>query len=223
MNAPFPIYRCAKRTLDIVLCATALLVLLPLFIPLIVILRLSGEGEVFYRQERVGYRGRRFGLLKFATMLKNSPNIGTGTITTKNDARVLPVGGFLRKTKLNELPQLLNVLKGDMSIIGPRPLTSNHFDYYSEGVKEIIGHVPPGLSGVGSIVFRDEESLLAKSHKPLTQCYAEDIAPCKGRLEVWYVEHRSFWLDLKLIFITVWVIAFPRSTIYGRWLKGLPR
>ena len=215
-------YRWAKRALDIVLSATALLVLLPLFIPLLIILRLSGEGEVFYRQERVGYRGHRFGLLKFATMLKNSPNIGTGTITSKNDPRVLPLGGFLRKTKINELPQVLNVLKGDMSIIGPRPLTSNHFDYYSEDAKKIIGQVPPGLSGVGSIVFRDEESVLAESHKPPTQCYAEDIAPCKGRLEVWYVQHRSFWLDLKLIFVTVWVIAFPRSAFYQRWLKGLP-
>jgi lipopolysaccharide/colanic/teichoic acid biosynthesis glycosyltransferase len=220
MLLPLCAYRCAKRTLDIVLSATALLVLLPLFIPLIIILRLTGEGKVFYRQERVGHQGNRFGLLKFATMLKNSPNIGTGTITTKNDPRVLPLGGFLRKTKLNELPQLLNVLNGDMSIIGPRPLTPDHFDYYSEDVKKVIGQVPPGLSGVGSIVFRDEESVLAKSHKPPAQCYAEDIAPCKGRLEVWYVEHRSFWLDLKLIFITVWVIAFPRSELYRRWLES---
>lgn len=218
----FPASRFAKRTLDIVLSAAALVVLLPLFLPLMIVLRLTGEGKVFYRQDRVGYRGKRFGLLKFATMLENSPNIGTRTITLKNDPRVLPLGRFLRKTKLNELPQLFNVLNGDMSIIGPRPLTPNHFDYYSEDVKKIIGQVPPGLSGVGSVVFRDEESVLATSHTPPAQCYAEDIAPYKGRLEVWYVEHRSFWLDLQLILITVWVIAFPRSRIYTRLLKGLP-
>jgi lipopolysaccharide/colanic/teichoic acid biosynthesis glycosyltransferase len=223
MPLPSPAYRCAKRTLDIVLAAAALLVLLPLFVPLIIILRLTGEGEVFYRQERVGYRANKFSLLKFATMLKNSPNMGTRTITTKNDPRVLPLGRWLRKTKINELPQLINVLKGDMTIVGPRPQTEECYGCFPEKDRDRICQTKPGLTGVGSVLFRDEEEILARSPKDFARCYREDIMPYKLALEIWYIEHQSFWLDLKLILITVSVIAFPMSTVYRRWLKGLPR
>jgi lipopolysaccharide/colanic/teichoic acid biosynthesis glycosyltransferase len=215
-------YLITKRIFDIVLAAAALLVLLPLFVPLIIILRLTGEGEVFYRQERVGYRGSKFSLLKFATMLKNSPNLGTRTITTKNDPRVLPLGRWLRKTKINELPQLINVLKGDMSIVGPRPQTEECYGYFPEKDRDRIYQAKPGLTGVGSVIFRDEEEILARSPKDFARCYREDIMAYKLALEIWYIEHQSFWLDLKLIFITVSVIAFPMSTVYRRWLKGLP-
>src|SRR5690606_21086740 len=116
-----------QRFFDIVLASAALLVLAPLLLPITLILRFTGEGEVFYVQQRVGKNREFFGLYKFATMLKNSPNMSTGTVTVKDDPRVLPVGRFLRKTKLNELPQLFNVLKGDMSIIGPRPQTRRCF------------------------------------------------------------------------------------------------
>jgi lipopolysaccharide/colanic/teichoic acid biosynthesis glycosyltransferase len=216
-------YLITKRIFDIVLSATALLVLLPLFVPLIIILRLTGEGEVFYRQERVGYRGNKFSLLKFATMLKNSPNIGTRTITVRNDPRVLPLGRFLRKTKINELPQLINVLKGDMSIVGPRPQTEECFAYFPEENRDRICLAKPGLTGIGSVVFRDEEQIVARSGKSYDRAFREDVQPYKLALEIWYIEHQSLWLDLKLIFITVSVIAFPMSTVYRRWLKGLPR
>jgi lipopolysaccharide/colanic/teichoic acid biosynthesis glycosyltransferase len=222
MLLPLPAYGCAKRALDIVLSATALLVLLPLFIPLMVVLRLTGEGEVCYRQERVGYRGNRFGLLKFVTMLKDSPNLGSKTITTKNDPRVLPLGRWLRKTKINELPQLINVLKGDMSIVGPRPQTEECFAYFPEKDRDRICLAKPGLTGIGSVVFRDEEEIVARSGKSYDRAFREDVQPYKLALEIWYIEHQSFWLDLKLMFITAWVIVFPRSTIYRRWLKGLP-
>ena len=128
-------------------------------LPLMFILRVSGEGEIFFLQNRVGRGGKDFKLYKFATMLKDSPKIGTGTISMKNDPRVLPVGKILRKTKINELPQLINVLVGDMSIIGPRPLTLKSFDLYSLDVQQAIKKVKPGLSGVGSIVFRKEEDI----------------------------------------------------------------
>ena len=118
------------RTFDLILSLIALVILCPLLLPVAFILRFTGEGEVFYVQERIGLHERPFGLFKFATMLKNSPHIGTGTITVRNDPRVLPVGRILRKAKVNELPQLLNVLIGDMSVIGPRPLTQNHFGHY---------------------------------------------------------------------------------------------
>ena len=119
-----------QRLLDIVFSGLALLVLSPLLLPIALALRLTGEGEVFYVQQRVGRGGALFGLYKFATMLKNSPNLGTGTVTVKHDPRVLPMGRFLRKTKINELPQLLNIFKGDMSVIGPRPQTQRCFDAF---------------------------------------------------------------------------------------------
>src|SRR2546426_755943 len=114
-------YLVIKRSLDLILCLAALLALLPLFLVIVVVLSMTGEHEVFFRQRRIGYGNRSFGLWKFVTMMKDSPE--TGTITAANDPRILPVGRFLRKTKINELPQLINVLKGDMSIVGPRPLT----------------------------------------------------------------------------------------------------
>ena len=112
-----------KRFLDIVCAALGLIVLLPLLCPLAILLRMTGEGKVFYRQERMGFGLKPFFILKFATMLENSPSLGSGDITLKNDPRVLPVGRVLRKTKINELPQLWNVLIGEMSLVGPRPLT----------------------------------------------------------------------------------------------------
>ena len=163
-----------QRFFDIVFTSLALLVLSPLMIPIVIILRFSGEGEIFYKQNRVGINGKSFGLLKFATMLKNSPNLGTGNMTVKNDPRILPLGNFLRKTKINELPQLLNIFLGDMSIIGPRPLTQDHFDGYLPFVQEAIATVRPGLSGLGSIVFRVEEEMLHQ-HTDTKQFYKEII------------------------------------------------
>ena len=148
-----------QRLLDIVFSASALLALSPLLVPAIVILRCTGEGEIFFCQNRVGRGGQMFGLFKFATMLKASPSIGTGTVTLKDDPRVLPFGQFLRKTKINELPQLLNILMGHMSIIGPRPQTQRCFDAFPKGSQNEIIKVRPGLSGIGSIVFRAEENI----------------------------------------------------------------
>ena len=155
-------------------------------------------------------------------MLKNSPQIGTGTITVRNDPRVLPVGRILRKTKINELPQLLNVLIGDMSVIGPRPLTQNHFMHYAPEMRKTIGSVRPGLSGVGSIVFRDEERLLSDKEDP-TNYYRTEIAPHKALLEVWFVENRSIWLYLKCIFLTIWVVINSSSNVASAVFKGLPQ
>ncbi|MBN2508327.1 MAG: sugar transferase [Verrucomicrobia bacterium] len=212
-----------KRAMDVVLAAAALLGLTPLLLPLLLALRLTGEGEVFYAQERVGFRGRKFKLLKFATMLKNSPHIGTRTLTTKNDPRVLPLGYWLRKTKINELPQLVNVLKGDMSIVGPRPQTEECYDCFPASRRDRICLCKPGLTGVGSVVFRDEEEILGRSTKGHARCYREDIMPHKLELELWYLEHRSLRVDLKLIALTAIAVVWPKSRLHERWLKGLPR
>lgn len=210
-----------QRMSDIILSLLALLLLMPLFLVVAVILKCSGEGEIFYRQTRVGKNGETFGLLKFATMLKDSPNIGAGTITVKNDPRVLPFGRFLRKSKINELPQLLNVLLGDMSIIGYRPLTENNFAFYSEDVQSTITKFPPGLSGVGSIVFRGEEELV-KNAADAVSMHRDLIAPFKGQLEAWYAHHRSLFCYWALIFITVVVLVRPQSMILWKVFPSLP-
>jgi len=201
-----------ERLFDIVFSALALVVFAPLLIPLAILLRFTGEGEILFIQQRVGKDGKPFGLLKFATMLKNSPNIGTGTITLKNDPRVLPVGHFLRKTKLNELPQLLNILKGDMSIVGPRPQDKRCFDVFSPEAQAQIVRVRPGLSGIGSIIFRDEEEILHRARDPIT-FYDQVISPYKGTVEQWHIEHQSLKTYFLIILTTVWVVFFPKSRI----------
>lgn len=211
-----------KRFIDIILSGLALLVFSPLLVPIMIALRLTGEGEIFYRQDRVGKGGELFKLLKFATMLKDSPNLGTGLLTTKGDPRVLPLGGFLRKTKINELPQLVNIFLGDMSIIGPRPQTPGHAILFDEMTREMIFSVPPGLSGIGSIVFRDEETILSNSPKGPERSYVEDITPYKGALERWYVENQSVWLDFLLICLTLGAVVWSDSQLHFRVLKGLP-
>jgi len=200
----------------------AILVLSPLLIPVIIILKLTGEHYIFYKQKRIGKNAKPFDLLKFATMLKDSPNMGTGDITMKNDPRVLPFGAFLRKTKINELPQLFNILLGDMSIIGPRPVTAKHFSYYSPDVQEGIGKMLPGLSGIGSTIFRDEEAILAKTGMDYTECYKTMIAPYKGELELWYLNHKNLWVDFQIIFLTAWVVVFPSSQLPYKTFKDLP-
>lgn len=211
-----------KRSLDTLLSLVALIVLSPLLVPVIIILRCTGEGHVFYRQKRVGQGGRVFGLYKFATMLQDSPNMAGGLLTKKRDPRILPFGRFLRATKINEIPQLLNVLCGDMSLIGPRPQARPHFDVFPGHVKREIVKVRPGLSGIGSIMFRDEDSILGKCGKNEHEFYAQDIAPYKGELEIWYVQHQSVGLDLLLILLTVWVVLCPKSRLHMRLLIDLP-
>jgi len=199
----------------------ALLVLAPLLVPVVLILRFTGEGEIFFRQDRIGLGGESFGLLKFATMLKDSPNLGSGTITLKDDPRVLPFGKFLRATKINELPQLLNILKGDMSVIGPRPQTRRCFDAFPERSQKEITRVRPGLSGIGSIVFRAEERMMADADDA-DRMYDEVIMPYKGRLEEWYVANQGLVTYFLFIFLTMWVVVSSKSRLHWKVLKGLP-
>ena len=216
-------YKFLKRLLDIVVSIITLIILLPIFLPIIIILKFSAEGEVFYFQERYGIYNSRFQIWKFATMLKNSMSIGTGSITLQNDPRVTRIGSFLRKTKINELPQIVNILKGDISIVGPRPLVTKTFMAYNEEVQSKIYNVKPGLTGIGSIVFRDEESIIsAVIEEDPHEFYKRIIAPYKGELEMWYQENNSFFLDLQLIFMTAWVILVPTSKLYEKWFKDLP-
>jgi lipopolysaccharide/colanic/teichoic acid biosynthesis glycosyltransferase len=211
-----------QRLFDLVISGLSILVLSPLLLPIILLLRITGEGEVFFSQERMGKGGSLFSLHKFATMLKDSPNIGSGTLTVQNDPRILPLGNFLRKTKINELPQLFNVFKGDMSIVGPRPQSSRNFSAFSEDVQKNIILVSPGLTGLGSIFFSNEEAMLtsAVNHD---EFYDSVIMPYKGQLETWYVDHATILIDLKIIYVTALKIIFPKLGVnLSKFFDGMP-
>jgi len=212
-----------QRILDIVFSMFALFVLSPLLLVVIVTLKVTGN-RVFYKQQRVGLNGKIFDILKFTTMVENSENMGTGTITVKNDPRVLPIGRFLRKSKLNELPQLFNILKGDMSLIGPRPQDAVGFNAFNEEEQKIIVQVQPGLSGVGPIFFRDEDEIMEKAEtEDKTFFYEKFMAPYKGEIEAWYVKNKSLGLYFKLIFMTLYVVARPNNKIdYSKLFKAFP-
>jgi|TARA_B100001250_G_scaffold66509_1_gene53040 lipopolysaccharide/colanic/teichoic acid biosynthesis glycosyltransferase len=212
-----------KRFFDLFLSSFAILILSPLLFPIVLGLLLTGEHYIFYLQERIGYKNKKFKVYKFATMLKDSPNLGSGLHTRLKDPRILPMGHFLRKTKINELPQLFNIFLGSMSIVGPRPLVNKTFEPYSDMVKKNIYNIKPGLSGIGSIIFRDEETLMSKSKIPLNEYYKKYISPYKGELEIWYQQKISFFTDFMIIFLTVWVVLFPKSDLVFKVFKDLPK
>lgn len=215
-------YTIIKRLIDIFISSLLLVVLLPLLLPIAIILKCSGEGYIFYYQKRIGYKNKYFNIIKFATMLKNSPNIGTGSITLRNDPRLLPMGKFLRMTKINELPQILNVLKGDMSIVGPRPLVDRTFNAYPENIRPLVYDSKPGITGIGSIIFRDEEELISNSGMPPHEFYEKVIAPYKGALEMWYNKNKGLYVDVMIMFMTAWAIVFSKSDLVRKVFKGLP-
>lgn len=216
-------YPIIKRFFDIVFALIALIVLSPILIPIILLLLVTGEHEVFFRQERVGYQTKIFRIWKFATMLKNSPNMGHGDVTVRRDPRITPTGHFLRISKLNELPQLINILTGDMSFVGPRPLMKVGFDRYTDEMKQKVYRVQPGLTGIGSIVFRDEELIITKSELPPHECYKQVILPYKGAVEIWYQAHRNFYTDFMILFLTAWYIVFSNSTLMYKVFPSLPK
>ena len=190
-------YNLLKRLIDLVLSFTAIVILFPLFILIIFILRFTGEGEIFYLQRRYGLRNKKFKIIKFATMIKNSPNIGTGSLTLRNDPRELPFGKFLRKSKINELPQIFNVIFGDMSIVGPRPQMEQDFIKFPIQNRDKIYFSKPGITGIGSIIFRDEEKWISEYIGDKHEFYKNSIAPYKTELEIWYLENKSWWRKIK--------------------------
>mgnify|MGYP001342836186 CR=1 FL=1 len=209
------------RLFDILLSIIALIILLPILLPICIILGLTGEREIFYLQERVGKDLTKFKLYKFATMLKNSENMGAGAITVKGDPRVLPFGRFLRKSKINELPQLINILIGDMSFIGPRPQVFEVYEQYPFDIKNAIFNIRPGLSGIGSIVFRNEEKIFEgiTDHNLFYNGY---IVPYKCELESWYSRNYTIKNYLLMIYLTLWYIFFPSSSLVWKFFQDLP-
>jgi lipopolysaccharide/colanic/teichoic acid biosynthesis glycosyltransferase len=210
------------RFFDILLSFLAMVILLPFMIPIMLALKLTGEHYIFYRQPRVGRWGKEFMVLKFSTMLKDSPNLPGGVLTQKDDPRILPMGGFLRKTKINELPQLFNIFIGQMSFVGPRPQARRHYELYSDLVRSAIDRLRPGLTGIGSVAFRDEESVLDSVGGDRDRVHDTVIAPYKGELEVWYADHASLRTYFMLIFLTAFSLFKPDGKIYKRFFRDLP-
>ena len=210
------------RIFDILLSGVALIFLAPVLLPIILILRFTGENKIFYLQERVGLDGKLFSIWKFATMLENSPNMKNAYITTHDDPRVLPFGSFLRKSKINELPQLINILKGDISIVGPRPQVKAHLDLYPVDKLDAILSIKPGLTGIASLFFRDEETMISNSTMEPKEFYKVYIAPYKAELELWYKVNQNMYTYFMLIALTAWSIFFSDSKLYRKVFKDLP-
>jgi len=215
--------RIIKRLFDLTIAVLSLLLLFAPMILVMIILKFTGEGEIFYLQKRLGYLNNEFKIIKFATMVKNSPNIGTGSLTLRGDPRVLPFGNFLRKSKINELPQIFNVIIGNMSIVGPRPQMKVDFDKFPPKKRNEIYKSKPGITGIGSIIFRDEEKWISNFNGDKHEFYKNKIAPYKTDVELWYYKNQSMFVDVKLVILTAWVIIFPNSDFVERIFKSLPK
>tara|TARA_E500000178_G_C16999257_1_gene744829 strand:+ start:1134 stop:1799 length:666 start_codon:yes stop_codon:yes gene_type:complete len=210
------------RIADITLSILSLVFFMPLLLIFCIILKFTGQGKIFYSQKRVGRNGLEFRIFKFVTMLDDSEKLMNKTITVRNDERVLPFGKFLRKTKFNEFPQLWNVILGEMSLIGPRPLIKKNFDLYDENHKEAILKSKPGLSGIGSILFSKEEELMS-NNDDAWNFYKEKIIPYKGSLEMWFSKNNNFKLYCELIFFTVYVMITQNLNIMFKYYASLPK
>lgn len=225
MGAPRTVYLGIKRGFDILASSMGLLLLAPLFLVVGLILRFTGDREVFYFQERIGWKNHLFHIWKFSSMRKDSLQTGSKTVTLRNDPRVTPLGRFLRLTKINELPQIINVFLGDMTLVGARPLLPSSFKKYTPDVQARIYATRPGITGIGSLIFRDEEQLIsevaAQGGDPL-EYYQQYIYPYKGQVEMWYQDNLGPLTDLKILFLTFWQLAFPRSELVWSAFPDLP-
>ncbi len=194
-------YEPIKRFFDFTAAALGLIVSAPLFALIGVLIKLDSEGSVFFAHERVGRYGRKIKVLKFRTMVRDAPQRG-GAITAGHDPRITRIGRILRKTKLDELPQLWNVLRGEMSLVGPRPEVEKYVRLWDPEQREIVLSVRPGITGLTQIRYRHEESLLAQQADPETY-YRETLLPLKLHSDAEYVQKRSLWYDAWLLWRTV--------------------
>ena len=216
-------YKYIKSFFDVTLAVFVVLLLLILLLPLMFILRLTGEGEVFYLQERIGLNNEPFQIIKFATMLKDSPNMMGGGFVEANDTRLLPLGAFLRKTKINELPQLINVLRGDMSLVGFRPLAKASYDTTVGIGGSSTYTVLPGITSLASILLRNEEEILADVSACERQYfYDTKILPKKVAMDRWWKDNKSFYNYLALIFLTALALFLPYQLLPLKLLTNLP-
>jgi lipopolysaccharide/colanic/teichoic acid biosynthesis glycosyltransferase len=219
------VYLGLKRAFDVFSSGAGLLLLTPLFLIVSLILKFTGDHEVFYFQERVGWKNRPFHIWKFSSMRKDSLQTGSKTVTLRNDPRVTALGRILRLTKVNELPQIINVFLGDMTLVGARPLLPSSFKKYTPEVQARIYTTRPGITGIGSLIFRDEEKLISEvasqGGEPL-EFYQQYIYPYKGQVEMWYQDNFGPLTDLKILFLTFWKVVFSRSELVWSAFPDLP-
>jgi lipopolysaccharide/colanic/teichoic acid biosynthesis glycosyltransferase len=194
-----------KRIFDFIASLIGLILLSPFLVIIGVLVKISDKGPVFYRSKRVGQNFKPFYLLKFRTMVVNAEELGP-SITKGGDQRITKIGKFLRKTKLDELPQLWNVIKGELSLVGPRPEVEKYISFYKDDYKEIL-KIRPGITDYAAIKFKNEEEILAK-FEDVEKAYIENVLPEKIKLYKTYLNEIGFLTDLKLIFKTLWGITF---------------
>lgn len=194
------IYKFVKRIIDFVIASFALIFLLPIFILTTLLIKIDSSGSIIFKQNRIGYQQRIFSIYKFRTMRESASYISK--ITAVDDKRITPLGYFLRKYKIDELPQLINIIIGDMSIIGPRPEVPDFLDSYTEDERQIIFSIRPGLSDFASLKFIDENELL-KDQSDHEKFYIENILPDKKRLQIEYVRTMSALTDLGIALKTL--------------------
>jgi lipopolysaccharide/colanic/teichoic acid biosynthesis glycosyltransferase len=195
-----------KRAFDLIVASLVLLLISPLMLLAAVAIKMDTRGPVFFRQKRLGFKGRTFSIFKFRSMISESTHLGTGLVTQAGDFRITRTGNIFRKTRIDELPQLFNVLKGDMSLVGPRPLLPEFLRYYTDYDRRRMETLP-GMTGWQQVNGASRHS------------WKERIA-----LDAWYVENRSFWLDLKILFLTL-AVVLKADTSYaedGSQTSGLP-
>ena len=194
----------SKKIFDLIIVVPGVLVLWPIFLVIGVWIKFDSRGPIFFRQGRVGKSGCLFKIFKFRTMVVNAESLGA-KVTVGQDPRITRSGIFLRKYKLDELPQLINVLLGDMSLVGPRPEVPEFVKYWPEESRKLVLSVPPGITDFASIYFRDENAMLEGVKNPVEK-YINDIIPIKLRYYTKYVDECSIFLDIKLIVKTIQVI-----------------
>jgi lipopolysaccharide/colanic/teichoic acid biosynthesis glycosyltransferase len=187
-----------KRIFDIIICLISLIILVPIFIISGILIKLDSKGSIFFMQDRVGEDGKIFKVYKFRTMVLNAEKIGLGYAVKKDDPRITRIGKHLRLTGIDELPQILNVLKGEMSLVGPRPTLLYQVKQYSAWEKRRL-EMKPGITSL----------MIISGHNTLSW-------PEKIKTDIWYIDHWSLWLDLKILFKTIWVVIFTREGIYGK-------
>jgi lipopolysaccharide/colanic/teichoic acid biosynthesis glycosyltransferase len=199
-----------KRIFDIIVSLAGLVVLLPLFLVVAIAIKLDSPGPIFFRQRRMGREFRPFFIYKFRTMVQDAPARGI-SLTVGGDPRITPLGRYLRQTKVDELPQLINVLKGDMAVVGPRPEVPRYVELFRKDYEEIL-KLRPGITDLASLKYRDEAAILGQSDDPEEE-YVSRVLPEKIQLAKDYVNQSSLLFDVIVIFKTLIKLFDCRNTL----------
>lgn len=210
-----------KRLFDLVTAIIALVLLSPLMLTVMIILRFTGEGSVFFRQERIGKGNKPFTVTKFTTMVKGAAQQGNGGHTVNGDPRILPLGRFLRKSKIDELPQIWHIITGDMSWVGPRPLIPEQHAFYSDEFHHVTEDLAPGVTGIGSLTFRAENEVLSRAEDH-EACYKNEIIPYKAELEKWYYDNHTIWMDIVMMWLTFFAVFSPSANVLRKIYPSIP-